>query len=59
VILHGREYLFVSNPEAFGFAESRSRLLAALSMTETEVFPLSFRLRVPVAGAKYEGGALP
>jgi hypothetical protein len=60
VILCDREYLFVANPEAFGFGESRGQLLAALSLTEPEVFPLSFRLRVPVAGrAKYQGGALP
>jgi hypothetical protein len=60
VILHGRESLFVSNPEAFGFKESRGRLLTTLDLTEAEVFPLSFRLRVPVAGrAKYQGGSLP
>ena len=60
VILHDREYLFVSNPEAFGFGESRERLLAILRLRELEVFPLSFRLRVPVAGrAKHKGGVLP
>jgi len=60
VILLGREYLFVSNREAFGFNESRDRLLTTLGLTEPETFPLSFRLRVPVAGrAKYQGGALP
>jgi hypothetical protein len=60
VILQDREYLFVSNPEAFGFEESRGRLLTTLGLTEAEMFPLSFRLRVPVAGrAKYQGGSLP
>jgi hypothetical protein len=60
VILHERQYLFVSNPEAFDFGESRRHLLLALGLTEAEVFPLSFRLRVPVAGrSKYNGGALP
>jgi hypothetical protein len=60
VILHQGDYLFISNPEAFGFHESRKRLLAALDMTEAELFPLSFRLRVAVAGrAKYSGGVLP
>jgi hypothetical protein len=60
VILHKRKYLFVSNREAFCLDESRGHLLATLGLTEAEMFPLSFRLRVPVAGrAKYKGGALP
>jgi hypothetical protein len=60
VILHRREYLFVSNPEAFDSKESRKRLLSALRLTEPEVFPLSFRLRVAVAGRlEYSGGVLP
>jgi hypothetical protein len=60
VILHDHDYLFVSNPEAFGFSESRRELLMALGLREAEMFPLSFRLRVPVAArAKYSGGVLP
>lgn len=60
VILHHGAYLFVSNLEAFGFDESRERLLGALHLRAPELFPLSFRLRVPVAGcAKYSGGVLP
>jgi hypothetical protein len=60
VILHAGDYLFVSNPEAMGFDKSRKILLNALGLTETEVFPLSFRLRVRVAGVtKYSGGVLP
>jgi hypothetical protein len=60
VILHGNEYLFVSNPEAVGFGESRKQLLATVGMAEAEMFPLSFRLRVPVAHrAKYSGELLP
>jgi hypothetical protein len=60
VILLGRDSLFVSNPEAFGFKESRERLLTTLGLTESEAFPLSFRLRVPVAGReKSRGGVLP
>ena len=59
-IFHGHEALFISNPGAFGFDESRKRLLAALGLTEAETFPLSFRLRVPVAGrATYSGGVMP
>jgi hypothetical protein len=60
VILHERDSLFVSNPEAFGYEESRKHLLGKLSLTEPEVFPLSFRLRVVVAGwQEYSGGELP
>jgi hypothetical protein len=60
VIVHEREYLFVSNPEAFGFEKSRECLLGKVCLTEPEMFPLSFRLRVPVAGwTKYSGGKLP
>jgi hypothetical protein len=60
VILHNREYLPVSNPEAFGFEESRQGLLATFGMSEAEMFPLSFRLRVAVASdAQYSGGVLP
>jgi hypothetical protein len=60
VILHDGHYLFVSNPEAVGFSESRKELLMTLHLKDTEMFPLSFRLRVAVAGrAKYSGGALP
>jgi hypothetical protein len=60
VILQDRAYLFVSNPEACGFDESRSTLLATLGLTEAEMFPLSFSLLVSVAGnAKYKGGELP
>jgi hypothetical protein len=60
VILHGREYLFVSNPGAFGFEESRELLRASLGLSEAELFPVAFRLSVPVAGrANYAGGMLP
>ncbi len=52
--------LFVSNPEACGYEESRKYLLTAVQLAEAEVFPLSFRLRVPVAGDRlYTGGVLP
>jgi hypothetical protein len=60
VVVHNRKYLFVSNPEAYGFDESRKQLLTAVQLTEADMFPLSFRLRVPVAGhAKHTGGVLP
>jgi hypothetical protein len=59
-ILHGREDLFISNPEASGHRDFRKHLLTALHLTEAEMFPVSFQLRVPVAGrAKYSGGVLP
>jgi hypothetical protein len=60
VILHEHDYLFVSNREAFGYEESRKELLDSLGLAESQVFPVSFRLRVPVAGsARYSGGELP
>lgn len=60
VVVHNRKQLFVSNPEACGFDESRKQLLTDIQLTEAEMFPLLFRLRVPVAGrAKYTGGSLP
>jgi hypothetical protein len=46
-------------PEAFGFGESRKRLLSALRWTEPEVLPLSFRLHVAAAvQLHYSGGVL-
>jgi len=60
VILYNRKYLFIANPGAFGFDDSRKRLLTGLVLTEKQAFPLSFTLRVPVVGhAKYKGGTLP
>lgn len=60
VILHKRHYLFVSNAEASGYNVSRQALLKALQTTERDIFPLSFKLRIPVAGhKKYSGGMLP
>jgi hypothetical protein len=60
VVVHVGDYLFVSNSEACGFDESRKHLLTAVHLTEVEMFPLSFRLRVPVAGGgKHTGGVLP
>ena len=50
VIFHGGLALFVSNPEAFGFRQSREELLAALALAESELFPLAFRLRALVEG---------
>jgi len=60
VILFNRKYLFITNPGAFGLEDSRKHLLQNLRLTEEEVFPLSFTLRVPVTGhVKYKGGLLP
>lgn len=50
VIFHQGQGLFISNPEAFGFLESRSELLQALGATESDVFPIAFRLLAPVTG---------
>jgi hypothetical protein len=49
-VFQGGKSLFVSNPEAFHFEESREALLAALDLTEADVFPLAWRLLVPVEG---------
>lgn len=60
VVFHDRQYLCVSNPEACDFEQSRKDLLTTVRLTEGEMFPLSFRLRVPVADrANYTGGVLP
>ncbi len=59
-ILYRRKSLFISNPEAFGFRDSRRDLLTNLGLTKVQVFPLAFTLRVPIAGhIKYKGGTLP
>jgi hypothetical protein len=49
VIFHMGKGLFVSNPEAFRFRESRAELTRAVGLAEAELFPLTFRLRVPLA----------
>lgn len=55
MIQHNGKDLFVSNPEAFFY-----ELLNALGLKEAEMFPLTFRLRVPVADKPdYSGGQLP
>lgn len=59
VVFHDGVFLFVSNPGAFGFNESRKHLLSALGLSEPEVFPLSFRLKVAMADQpNYSGGVL-
>jgi hypothetical protein len=58
-IFHGGAAWFVTNPEAFGFQKSREELLAGLGVTEQDLFPLTFRLCVPVeGGAKRWAGVL-
>ncbi len=58
-IRHGRSWLFVSNPENFCFEESRRELIQSLGLSEKEMFPLEFRLQIPVAGhPEYHGGVL-
>ncbi|MBN1909484.1 MAG: hypothetical protein JW818_07090 [Pirellulales bacterium] len=59
-IIDGAEHLFVSNSEACGRDESRTKLLKKLKLKEADLFPLAFRLGVPVARhKKYTGGTLP
>lgn len=50
VIWSGPVEFFVSNPEAVGYERSRSELLAGLGSAEHELFPLSYRLRIPIEG---------
>ncbi len=50
VIWSGSSGLFVANPEAVVYKGSRAELLAGLGVGEHELFPLSFRPRVPVEG---------
>ena len=60
VILYNRKYLFIANPEAFGFKDSRRELLAGLELTVKKAFPMTFTLRTQVTGhLKYTGGTLP
>ena len=49
-IFHGGESLFILNPEACGFEESRQTVLGALGLAEPELFPLTWRLLVSVEG---------
>src|ERR1700733_14782870 len=49
-VFHGGVGLFVSNPKAICFRQSRDELLTALGLAETDLFPLSFRLQVPIDG---------
>jgi hypothetical protein len=57
VIFVGRSALFISNPGAFGYEESRKELLEAVKLSEKRVSPISFRLTVPVEGREelFEG----
>ena len=60
VIFYNRKNLFISNPEAFGFKDSRRELLTGLELTEKKAFPMTFTLRTQVTGnLKYTGGILP
>jgi hypothetical protein len=60
VVWSGSSGLFVANPEAIAYQSSRAELLAGLGVGEHELFPLSFRLRVPVQGIQGRwSGVLP
>jgi hypothetical protein len=60
VIWSGSSGLFVANPEAVVYESSRAELLAGLGVGEHELFPLSFRLCIPVEGLRgCWSGALP
>jgi hypothetical protein len=50
VLFRGRKGLFISNPEAIGARASRRELAVAVGLKPKELFPIAFRLRVPVEG---------
>lgn len=50
VLLHEGRRLFISNREASRFEDDREELLAALGLSQSEVFPVRYRLRVPLEG---------
>lgn len=60
VILHGSDYLFIPSPGMFGFEEARGELLSRLKLSESELFPITYTLRVLIVGERfYRTGALP
>ncbi len=59
VILHGSDYLVIPSPGMFGFGEARGKLLSRLGLSEPELFPMTFTLRVLVEGEQtYRTGVL-
>lgn len=50
VLLQDNKYIFLPSPDYDGAREERKLILAALGMTETEVFPISFTLKVLISG---------
>jgi hypothetical protein len=50
VILHGSDYLIILCAEMFGYPEDQARLLVRLGLSEAEVLPIMYTLRVPVEG---------
>ena len=60
VIWSGSSCFFVANPEAVVYESSRAELLSGLGVGEHEMFPLSFRVCLPVEGVKGRwSGVLP
>jgi hypothetical protein len=49
-ILTGGAYLLIPNPEMVFYQRARSELLAALGMTEPELYPITYVLKAPLAG---------
>lgn len=50
VILRESDYLPIPSPKQFGFEESKGMLLSRLRLSEPDVFPIAYTLRVPIEG---------
>lgn len=50
VILDGSDYLVIPSPEMFDYTKARAEFLSRLGLSESEMFPISYTLRVPVEG---------
>jgi hypothetical protein len=60
VVWSGSAGFFVANPEAVVYESARAELLAGLGAHESELFPLTYRLRIPVEGVQGpSSGVLP
>ena len=49
-IIEGDKSFFVPNPEAVSYREERAALISGLGLTETELSPIEFTLKVPISG---------
>lgn len=50
VLLHRSQYLFIHTPPMFDFAAARAELLSRLEMSDADLFPMTYTLRVLIDG---------